>query len=115
MPVGVGHGASVYTLRMGTGIPSGLLAGLSGRLLEAAEFAAAGATVAETARAMGLQPNTVRGYLKEVYRALGVSNRVELAHSVGTEPSRDGRTIAWTPFDVKALARSEPNGVRKGP
>ncbi len=58
--------------------------GLSPRVLEAAEFASAGATSAEIARAMGIGTETVRGYLKEVYRELGVSNRVELARCMAS-------------------------------
>lgn len=57
---------------------------LSPRLREAAEYASAGATAREIATAMGISHETVRGYLKDVYRVLGVSNRVELARSLGT-------------------------------
>lgn len=52
---------------------------LSPRLRQVAEFAAAGATAGEIAEALSLSTHTVRGYLKDVYRRLGVANRVELS------------------------------------
>ena len=55
------------------------LAGLAPRIREAANYMATGATARETARAMQVSEHTVRGYLKEAYRALGVGSRVELA------------------------------------
>lgn len=44
-----------------------------------AEYAVAGATVDEIARAVDASPETVRSHLKSVYRRLEVANRVELA------------------------------------
>lgn len=52
---------------------------LSPRLRQVAEFAAAGATATEIADTLELSTHTVRGYLKDVYRRLGVANRVELS------------------------------------
>lgn len=53
----------------------------------AAEFLAAGATVREAARAMGIAPETVRTHVREVYRRLNVGSRAELANAL----SRGGR------------------------
>lgn len=44
-----------------------------------ADYAAHGATVPEIAKAMDRSQDTVRSHLKHVYRALGLSNRAELA------------------------------------
>lgn len=52
---------------------------LSPRLRQVAEFAAAGATATEIGETLELSTHTVRGYLKDVYRRLGVANRVELS------------------------------------
>lgn len=52
---------------------------LSPRLRQVAEFAAAGATASEIGDTLDLSTHTVRGYLKDVYRRLGVANRVELS------------------------------------
>jgi len=62
------------------------LAGLAPRVREAVRHAATGATAGKTAEAMNVTENTVRGYLKEAYRALGVRSRVELAERLkGTD------------------------------
>lgn len=61
---------------------------LSPRLQQVAEFAAAGATATQIAQTLGLSHHTVRGYLKEVYRTLGVSSRVELAQRVELPKSK---------------------------
>lgn len=55
------------------------LAALAPRIREAAQFLATGATAKETAAAMNVTEHTVRGYLKQAYRTLGVGSRVELA------------------------------------
>lgn len=55
---------------------------LTSRQREVAEMAAAGATVAETARALGCAPDTVKTHLKAVYLALEVASRVELRASL---------------------------------
>jgi DNA-binding CsgD family transcriptional regulator len=47
-----------------------------------AESAAAGATVEEIARELGLGGETARSHLREAYRRLGVANRVELAETL---------------------------------
>lgn len=55
------------------------LSRLSPHQLKVAEYAAAGATVHEIARAMERSNETVKSHLREVYRRLHVGNRVELA------------------------------------
>jgi DNA-binding CsgD family transcriptional regulator len=55
---------------------------LSPRQREVARYAAVGATATETAVQLGISGHTVRQHLKVVYRALGVSNRVELARAL---------------------------------
>ncbi|MCB9681811.1 MAG: helix-turn-helix transcriptional regulator [Alphaproteobacteria bacterium] len=47
-----------------------------------ADLAARGATVPEIASHLGRAPDTIRAHLKDVYRELGVGNRVELADAV---------------------------------
>ncbi|AKF03445.1 hypothetical protein DB32_000594 [Sandaracinus amylolyticus] len=56
---------------------------LSQRQREVAECAAAGATVEEIARHLGISQNTVRHHLKAVYRALEVGSRLELSRALG--------------------------------
>lgn len=58
------------------------LAGLTPAQRRVAELAAAGATDAETARALGLRPNSVKAHLRAVYERLGVATRLELARAV---------------------------------
>ena len=43
-----------------------------------AEYAAAGATVAEIASATGRSPETVRSHVKEIYKRLSICTRLEL-------------------------------------
>ncbi len=57
-------------------------AALTARQLEIAELASDGATIREVAGHLGLSVHTVRTHLRNVYRALGVGNRLELAHSL---------------------------------
>lgn len=52
---------------------------LSARESEVLVLVSKGYTVAETARSLGLSPNTVAGYVKDVYRKLRISNRAEAA------------------------------------
>ncbi|MBN2798574.1 MAG: hypothetical protein JXX28_05445 [Deltaproteobacteria bacterium] len=52
---------------------------LSDRQREIALLVAAGLTLAETGRELGISLNTVKTHLRSVYKLLGVSNRVELA------------------------------------
>lgn len=56
---------------------------LSAAQRQVAEQAARGNTVDEIAKLVGRTPQTVRSYLREAYRRLGVSNRVGLARSLG--------------------------------
>lgn len=46
---------------------------------EVAEYAAAGATVAEIARATGRHPETVRSHIKNIYERLSICTRLELS------------------------------------
>lgn len=62
---------------------------LSGRQREIAEYAAVGATKIEIGVTLGLSPQTVAWHLKEVYRRLGVSTRVELADALREEADRE--------------------------
>ena len=55
------------------------LPALSPRCREVAEFLAAGATIDEVARHLGLRPSTVREYRDRLYKQLDVACRVELA------------------------------------
>jgi DNA-binding CsgD family transcriptional regulator len=57
-------------------------AALTARQLEIAELASDGATIREVAVHLGLSCHTVRTHLRNVYRLLGVGNRLELAHSL---------------------------------
>ncbi len=45
---------------------------------EVAEYAAAGATVAEIASATGRSPETIRSHVKEIYKRLSICTRLEL-------------------------------------
>ena len=54
---------------------------------ETVKYAAAGATLSEIAQALGRKPETVRTHLREAYRRLGVSSRLELARAL-REPAR---------------------------
>ncbi len=60
----------------------GQVVGLSLQRRRVAELVAAGATIPEAARSLELQPETVRGYLKQVYLELGVSSRLELRETI---------------------------------
>ncbi|MBO6938228.1 MAG: helix-turn-helix transcriptional regulator [Deltaproteobacteria bacterium] len=52
------------------------------RQREIAELAANGSTIAEIARHLDLSSHTVRTHVRNIYQALGVGNRVELAQSL---------------------------------
>lgn len=62
---------------------------LSPTQLQIARRAAAGATLKEIASALGRSPETIRSHLREVYRRLAVSSRIELAEVLA---SRTGST-----------------------
>lgn len=67
------------------------LARLSDVKRRVAALAGAGATVPEIATTIGRQPETVRAHLKDIYAALGVGSRVELAEVCRTLwSSQDG-------------------------
>lgn len=72
---------TVYLVNLGRAkLPRrSLLATMTARRREIAEYAAAGATAKETAETLGISAHTVRQHLKVVYRELGVGSRVELA------------------------------------
>ncbi|MDH5490400.1 MAG: LuxR C-terminal-related transcriptional regulator [Myxococcales bacterium] len=61
------------------GVRIGRLSGLSPRLLQTGARIARGEDIATVARELGLREDTVRGYLKMIYRRLGVRSRLELA------------------------------------
>ncbi len=52
---------------------------LTDRETEVLSLIAKGMTMAEAARLLGISPNTVAGYVKEIYRKLNVSSRAEAA------------------------------------
>ena len=62
-----------------------LLATLSPMQRRIAEFVAAGAQRAEIAAAVGAGPETVRTHLREIYRRLGVTDRLELSRVLAEE------------------------------
>lgn len=51
---------------------------LTDRELEVLTIIAKGMTMTETAKILGLKPNTIAGYVKEIYRKLNVSSRAEV-------------------------------------
>ncbi|MBK7777950.1 MAG: helix-turn-helix transcriptional regulator [Sandaracinaceae bacterium] len=80
-----------------SGVGGVTVANLSPRQHAIARLAAAGATARETARELGISPHTVRQHLKVAYRALGVSNRVELARAMdsdGAHPPIGDRSLS---------------------
>lgn len=79
----VGSAHFVTNLDLATPVPLIATVGLANRPHQAAVLGAGGASVPEIAEQMGISTETVRGYLKDVYRELGVANRVELARSLG--------------------------------
>ncbi|OFZ67771.1 MAG: DNA-binding response regulator [Betaproteobacteria bacterium RBG_16_56_24] len=54
---------------------------LTERENEVLRFIAKGMTLPETARLLGISPNTIPGYVKNIYRKLNVSSRAEAALS----------------------------------
>jgi DNA-binding CsgD family transcriptional regulator len=54
-----------------------------------AEYASAGATVDEIARALDTTPNTIRTHLREIYRRLEVATRAELAQALAPKAAGD--------------------------
>lgn len=60
------------------------LPGLSRREEEVARLAARGETDGLIARVLGIRESTVGSHLHQVYRKLGVHNRVDLANAVGS-------------------------------
>jgi DNA-binding CsgD family transcriptional regulator len=69
----------LITVEQAQGLWLGPEVWLTERQLEVAEYAGAGATNAEIARAMGISPETVKTHMKSIYERLGVSTRQELA------------------------------------
>ncbi|MGM0577801.1 MAG: helix-turn-helix transcriptional regulator [Myxococcota bacterium] len=63
-------------------------AALSSTQRTVARYAAAGATTPEIARSMGRSVETIRSHMKEIYRRLGVTSRLELVRCLGDERGR---------------------------
>lgn len=57
--------------------------------IQVARRAAQGATLSEIARVIGRSPDTVRAHLREVYRRLEVSSRLELARALVRDPGME--------------------------
>ncbi len=55
---------------------------LTERQMEIAELVTGGATIREVAGHLGLSTHTVRTHVRNIYRVLGVGNRLELARSL---------------------------------
>ena len=68
---------------------------LSPRQRQICDYAAAGATVEEIARALGRSANTIKHHLKLAYETLGVSSRLEL--SAALVAPRGARALALVP------------------
>lgn len=82
---------------------------LSANQRTVARYASAGATMAETGRAMGISTETARSHLKAVYRRLDVGSRVELAAAL-----REGFP-SWTELGGSAQPeRGATLGTRPG-
>lgn len=83
-----GVGGHVYLLHFAPAAPLAIAPDgtLSRAQRRVAEFLAAGATVRETAHAMGVAPETVRTHLREVYRRLGIGSRAELTRALRSSP-----------------------------
>ncbi len=80
-----GRGGVIYLTELRPAQPLRLSAGahLTPMQRRVAEYAATGSTVVEIARSLAVAPETVRTHLREIYRRLAVSNRVELLRAMG--------------------------------
>ncbi len=88
----VGEGECRYVVNVAAARPPSLtaVACLTPSQGRVAEYAAAGATDAETARALGIRPSTVKHQLRAIYELLGVASRLELARALA---DRDGEGV----------------------
>jgi DNA-binding CsgD family transcriptional regulator len=66
-------------------VSSNITACLSSRALEVLELAICGLTNRIISRRLGISENTVRHYLKQIYKTLGVHNRAQLVQRVNSE------------------------------
>ncbi|MCK6547821.1 LuxR C-terminal-related transcriptional regulator [Myxococcota bacterium] len=84
-----GDGAIRYlvSLRPVEPVSISALAQLSPAQRAIARHAASGASIPEIARALDRSANTVHSQLRQIYRRLDVSSRVELARVLGREPA----------------------------
>lgn len=62
--------------------------GLTGREQEIARAFATGSSYKQVARQLDLSPATVRGYLRESYRKLGISSKAQLAQAIRRHESQ---------------------------
>lgn len=67
-------------------LPHGARA-LSGRMLQVAQLVAQGLSNQDVAQSLGLTEGTVKNYLKDIFRQLGVANRTQLALRLKTNDS----------------------------
>lgn len=86
--VGDGECRYVAYVTRATSYRLDLLAQLAPAQRSVAEYAAAGATDAEIARAVGGKAGTVKSHLRRIYEALGVASRLELARAIAA-PEED--------------------------
>lgn len=82
-------------------------ASLSETQRRVADYAAAGATIPEIARSLSSSEQTVRTHMREVYRRLGISCRVELVRALGevsSEAVAAGRAMGRVFVGAHAVA-----------
>lgn len=98
------QGAVLLCLQAAPPTASWILQRLTPAQREVALYASKGASLPEIARLVGRAQGTVHTHLREVYRRLGVSNRVELAE-VLRDPSPERASEPWLTPEAPARER----------